>query len=100
MGPYVSLQAERALQEWSELPRKLTCWTAGDTVNFHVAQYDLHSVDDLKTKLGQFPEGSQFLWSTFDSNNNSGCEKSFADISEFAQQHGCRLQRTPSRPVE
>ncbi|MFZ1035438.1 MAG: hypothetical protein WAN72_25885 [Candidatus Acidiferrales bacterium] len=100
VGPYVSLQAERALQEWSELPRKLTCWTAGDTVNFHVAQYDLHSVDDLKTKLGQFPEGSQFLWSTFDSNNNSGCEKSFADISEFAQQHGCRLQRTPSRPVE
>jgi hypothetical protein len=53
----------------------------------HVAQYEFHSVNELKEKLSQFPAGTKFLLPTppMDSPANS---HSLADLNTFLGSHG------------
>ena len=96
VGQNISRNIDRDLQVWSEQPRTIACNPTGSArspISFAVAQYDLHSIEDLKTKLGQFPAGSKFLWSSFDPDTSAECDKAFADASQFAAKSGIRLQR-------
>ncbi len=96
VGQNIPRNIDRDLQVWSEQPRTIACNPTGSArspISFAVAQYDLHSIEDLKTKLGQFPAGSKFLWSSFDPNTSAECDKAFADASQFAARNGIRLQR-------
>jgi hypothetical protein len=99
IGPNIPQNIDRDLQSWSERSRAIACMPTGvpsSPTEFTLAQYNLHSVEDLKTKLGQFPAGSKFLWSSFEPNTSSECDKAFADASEFATRSGLRLQRVPN----
>ena len=64
--------------------------------SFNVAQYDLHSLEALKTKLGQFPRGTAFVWSPSESPPSVEAENFFKELSEFATQQGIRLQGAPA----
>lgn len=103
VGPNISQSIDRDLQSWSGRSRTIACMPAGvpsSPTEFTLAQYELHSVEDLKTKLGQFPAGSRFLWTSFDSNTSSECDKAFADASEFATRSGLHLQRVPNASID
>lgn len=64
--------------------------------SFNLAQYDLHSLEALKTKLGQFPRGTTFVWSPSEFPQSAKAEGFFKELSEFATQLGIRLERTPA----
>lgn len=64
--------------------------------SFNLAQYDLHSLEALKTKLGQFPLGTKFVWSPSEFPQSAKAEGFFKELSEFATQIGIRLERTPA----
>jgi hypothetical protein len=64
--------------------------------SFNLAQYDLRSLEALKTKLGQFPHGTMFVWSPSEFAQSERVEDLFKELSEYATQHGMRLQGTPA----
>ena len=57
--------------------------------NFHatVAQYELHSIDDLKEKLTQFPAGTKFFFS-LRSGESAAKDQTRADLVAFLNRHG------------
>jgi hypothetical protein len=103
VGQNISQDIDRDLQAWSEQPRTITCDPTGSAqspTSFTVAQYDLRSMEALKTKLSQFPAGSKLLWSGFDSESSAECDKSFSDASQFAAQNGIHLHRVANTSSE
>jgi hypothetical protein len=66
--------------------------------SFSLAQYDLHSIEVLKTKLGQFPRGTIFVWSPSEFSQSAKAADFFKELSEFATQQGIELQRAPASP--
>jgi len=66
--------------------------------SFNLAQYDLHSLEALKTKLSQFPRGTMFIWSPSEFAPSTQVEEFYKELSEFATQQGIRLQRAPAPP--
>ena len=64
--------------------------------SFNLAQYDLRSLEALKTKLGQFPRGTTFVWSPSEFAQPEGVDDLFKELSQYATQHGIRLERTPA----
>jgi hypothetical protein len=56
-----------------------------DDFSARVAQYELHSIDDLKAKLAQFPAGTRFLFSISESAANDQLR---ADLVTFLNSRG------------
>ena len=54
-----------------------------------VAQYQLDSIDSLKRKLAQFPEGAIFTWS-FGGEAKEGASV-LADLRAFLKAHGMTI---------
>src|SRR5215472_3829109 len=85
-----------ALDAWSKRPLAIVCTQTNfppSPYSFTPAQYELHSLDALKTKLGQFPPGTRFLWSPSEFATSVEVEDFFKALSEFATQDGIQLQR-------
>ena len=55
-----------------------------------VAQYEVDSIDSLKQKLAQFPEGASFTWS-FAGNEAQGASI-LADLRAFLKSHGMTIR--------
>ena len=64
----------------------------GSKQNYHasVAQYRVDSIDSLKQKLGQFPEGTVFTWS-FGGDEKEGVSI-LADLRAFLKEHGMSIR--------
>jgi len=52
--------------------------------SFNLAQYDLHSIEALKKKLGRFPRGALFVWSPSECPQSAKAADFFKELSEFA----------------
>ncbi|PWT87769.1 MAG: hypothetical protein C5B55_14255 [Blastocatellia bacterium] len=83
----VRAYVETDLAQWEKPAFTISLNFSFNQFHADVAQYELHSLDDLKNKLVQFPRGSNFMFSvpTGGSSNN---ESTVAEIRDFLTQHG------------
>jgi hypothetical protein len=96
VGPDISQNMDGFLSACSQRPPTIRLTETNfpsAPYSFTLAQYDLHSLEALKTKLGQFPRGTTFVWSSSESAQSEHAEDFFKELSEFAIQQGIRLQR-------
>jgi hypothetical protein len=101
VGPDISQRMDEVLKAWSQRPLVIDCTPTGffpTPYSFSLAQYELRSLDALKTKLSQFPRGTKFVWSPPEFAQSEEVENLFKEISEFTAQHGIQLQRAPAAP--
>lgn len=99
VGPEIAQNMDGLLNAYSQRPLTIRFSEtnfASAPYSFNVAQYDLHSVEGLKTKLDQFPRGTVFVWSPPEFPPSERAEDFFKELSDYATQHGIRLQRTPA----
>jgi hypothetical protein len=99
VGPDIAQNMDDLLNAYSQSPLTIRFTEtnfAPVPYSFNVAQYDLHSVEALKTKLDQFPRGTVFVWSPPEFPPSERAEGFFKELSDYATQHGIRLQRTPA----
>jgi hypothetical protein len=99
VGQSMSQVAETALSAWSARPLVIVCVAIGDPAEpyrFALAQYDLHSMDALKTKLRQFPRGTKFLSDSASCASSTGAENIFGEIFQVATENGMILLRMPA----
>jgi len=94
VGPTIQQETEQALQAWLKRPLTIT-YVPSVPPSFTVAQYNLHSLDALKTKLAQFPRGTKFFLSPSGPTVSPEEEKAFQEISEFAARNGIKVMRAP-----
>jgi hypothetical protein len=62
-------------------------------VDFELAQYQLHSLEELKKKLGQYPQGTNLEFSAPVPSTPEEVEKTYREIADFASKNGLRLTR-------
>jgi hypothetical protein len=101
VGPNATQTVQNALKAWLERPVTIRCTPTGFSprpLSCNVAQYELHSTKALETKIGQFPHGTKFVWSSSEFSSPIDLEKTYKEISDFASQNGIQLQRAPAAP--
>jgi hypothetical protein len=99
IGPTIAQNTEGAQKAWLERPVAIRCTSNGfspASISCNVAQYELRSIADLKTKLSQFPHGTMFIWSPSEFSRPTELETTFKEISDFASKNGIQFQRAPS----
>ena len=97
--PNILKSVEEARKAWSERPLTIRCTPTGfspSPYSFTVAQYDLRSIEALKTKLAQFPHGTNFRWDSSNCGSSAEIENIVKEISQFATENGIQLQRAPA----
>ncbi|HEV2493368.1 MAG TPA: hypothetical protein VG204_09915 [Terriglobia bacterium] len=82
--PNMKQQLENDEADWERRPMAITAFSTRP-LSFSLAQYNLRSLEELKTKLGEFPRGAAFRWSGYGSPEE---RQTFQDISEFASKNG------------
>ncbi len=92
VGPNIRQEIEQALQLWLNKPPQIA-YTATVPPSFQVAQYNLRSLEALKAKLAQFPRGTVFAWTAAEPTVSPEQEKTWREVSEFAQGHGLSTVR-------
>jgi hypothetical protein len=101
VGPDVAQNMDGVLNALSQRPLAILCWQTSSRpapYSFTVAQYQLDSLEALKTKLSQFPPGTTFVWSPSELESSEVMANFFKELSEFSTQHGIRLQHAPAPP--
>jgi hypothetical protein len=99
VGPDIVKNMDGDLNALSQRPLAIRCTQTNfppAPYSFTLAQYDLHTIEALKTKLGQFPGGTKFVWSPSEFAPSAEVESFFKEISEFAAKNGIQLQRAPA----
>jgi hypothetical protein len=92
--PGMKRQMEQYLDAWSR-PSKQIVFSPSNPSNIDLAQYHWLSLDTLKAKLTQFPEGSVFYWTATEPSVSQAQQKAFDDVSQFAAQHKLTIVRRP-----
>ena len=80
---------DRCLKMWEDQPLTISVNNNSWPSRFEarVAQYEFHSLDDLKEKLSQFPSGTKFLLSTSATESSANGE-TVAALRAFLTAHG------------
>jgi hypothetical protein len=95
VGPNIQQDTDAAIRDWLQRPLTITVSMADPPI-FRIAQYELHSLAALKTKLVQFAPGTAF---TFQDSSRGGSQvaedKVFQELSEFAKNNGFEMVQTP-----
>ncbi len=82
----VQLESEAAV--WQQRPITIAA-VPSRPLSFILAQYNLRSLDELKTKLAEFPRGTAFTWSADESPE---AQAAFEEISAVARKCGLVLK--------
>jgi hypothetical protein len=85
-------EASRDIEEWNHTPYAVTCYS-GTGRHCNVLQYRDLSVEMLKEKITQFPEGSGFVWTDNMQPKQTDQEDVFRDLQKFAADHGMTLRK-------
>ena len=63
-----------------------------------VAQYQLNSIEALKQKLLQFPQGTAFVWhKSTNLDDDPGEPQTFLQVKSYLEDHGMKLEREPQQ---
>jgi hypothetical protein len=82
--PIIPQEIDRYLKAWNEKPLTLSIYSCAPRFDAHLVQYQFRSMDALKEKLKQFPEGTEFVLSpSFDEADR----KCVAEIRDFLTDH-------------
>lgn len=92
--PGMRQQIEQCLGDWSR-KSTLIFFSPDNSSNFELAQYHWLSLDALKAKLAQFPEGTVFYWMPFEKSVSPAQQKAFDEVSRHAAQHKLTIVRRP-----
>lgn len=84
----LKFELESNAKAWEQHPLSIVVMDSHPPC-FQLAQYSLRSLEELKTKLGQFPRGSTFTWSSDESPEE---QAAFKEISAFAQELGVTVR--------
>lgn len=102
VGPNIAQNIDGLLNRCSQRPLTILFSDIGfgpAPYTFNLAQYDLSSLEDMKTKLSQFPRGTTFVWwSSLESPQSTKAKEFFEVLSEFAVRQGIQLQRATASP--
>jgi hypothetical protein len=91
VGEAERLAAERRLAPWRTRPWPIAYLGKGP--RFSLLQYQLDSLDALKTKLAQFPRGSRFAWRAADPHTGAlDSDELFRELSAFLKHLGMELK--------
>ena len=94
VGPNIKADTEQAIREWNNKPFTIFNPTAEPPI-FRVAQYELHSLDALKTKLNEFPTGTVFTFQDAPSQSSEQNNDLYNQLSEFGKERGVTIARAP-----
>jgi hypothetical protein len=92
--PGMKREMEQCLDAWSRSSRQIL-FVPVDPPTFNLAQYNSLSLDALKAKLTQFPEGTEFYWTPFEPSVSQAQQKALDDVSRHAAQHKLTIVRRP-----
>jgi HEAT repeat protein len=92
--PGMKQQMEQCLDAWSHHTRQII-FSPGNPPSFDLAQYRSLSLDALKAKLAQFPEGTAFYWTPVEPSVSQAQQKALDDVSRHAAQHKLTIVRRP-----
>jgi hypothetical protein len=81
--------------QWRDPEWSITCYGPVGKGSFRcsVLQYDGLSVDMLKQKLAEFPQGSKFMWKGADSTKPTENQDVYRDMVTFAADQGLILRK-------
>ena len=85
----VKVQLESEAAVWRQQPITIAA-VPGQPLSFLLAQYNLRSLDELKTKLAEFSRGTAFSWS---GDESPEAQAAFEEISAVASKYGLMLNR-------
>jgi len=94
VGTAIQQDTEQALQGWLRRPLTIT-YVFSVPPSFIVAQYNLHSLGALKTKLAQFPRGTKFFLPPSSPTASPEEQKTLEEIHEFATKNEIVVMRAP-----
>lgn len=80
-------QLENDEAYWEQRPMTITAFST----QFSLAQYTLRSLDELESKLGEFPRGTAFHWS---GDGSPEAREALKAVSEFASKNGLEVTVT------
>ncbi len=86
----IQQQLEGYLKTWEDQPFSILVDVGWSGFHARVAQYELHSIDGLKDKLIQFPEGTKFVLS-ISASDSSVADQISAELRDFLSRHGMSL---------
>jgi hypothetical protein len=95
-GPNIKPDTEQAIRDWNGRPFSISSLMADPPI-FRLAQYELHSVDALKTKLREFPSGTVFTFQDSQSLSSEQNDALYHELLEFGKGIGTTLVRTPKQ---
>ena len=94
VGTSIQQDTEQALQVWLRRPFAIT-YVQSVPPSFTVAQYNLRSLDALKTKLAQFPRETKFFLPPPGLTASPEEQKTLDEILEFATKNGITVMPAP-----
>lgn len=86
------VEAAQWLDHWNA-PQHAIVYIPTSPATFHVAQYQLDSLEALENKLSQFPAGTEFRWTAAEREISEVQEQSFQALAAWAREHGVALTR-------
>ncbi len=98
VGQSIQQETEQALRARLQSPLTITYAPFPSIPSrFTVAQYELHSLEALKTKLAQFPRGTKFLFPPSEPTVSAEAEEVFQELALFAAKNGLEVSRAPKQ---
>ncbi len=94
VGTSIQQDTEQALQAWLQRPFTIT-YAASVPPSFSLAQYNLRSMDSLKTKLAQFPRGTKFLLALSGPTASPEEQRTLNEILDLATKKGLLVMVAP-----